>query len=293
MKFNFSKLPKINKFKIPRLLFDVANTSYLENTSDISESFNDSIDIPENSADVISDIPKKNKIENPLKKLSLAFSSIKGVLLLMISKIKGMFSGVKTKKPNFKINFIGKKLFFGIAIIILLIIAGTAFIYLKGKIFNKTALISQSSDNRSSVLGAKATVNINKEFSFPLKDAKGKEVSQIKFSIENAELRNEIVIKGQKAVALQGKTFLILNLKITNEHNQAIQLNTRDYIRLSLNGNENEWIAPDIHNDPVEIQAIATKYTRVGYPINDSDTNLQLRIGEINGDKQTIPLSFN
>ncbi len=145
---------------------------------------------------------------------------------------------------------------------------------------------------KTSVADAKAEQDINKEFSFPLKDSEGEEVSRLVYAIENAELRDEIIVKGQKATAVNGRAFLIFTIKITNEHNQSIEMNTRDYMRLSVNGNEDEWLAPDIHNDPVEIQAISTKSTRLGFPINDTDTNLVLRVGEVNGEKEVINLEL-
>ena len=59
-----------------------------------------------------------------------------------------------------------------------------------------------------------------------------------------------------------------------------------------MNANENELLAPDTHNDPVEIQAISTKFTRVGFIINDSDKDLVLHVGEIQGDKEKIELDL-
>jgi hypothetical protein len=59
-----------------------------------------------------------------------------------------------------------------------------------------------------------------------------------------------------------------------------------------VNGNTSELLAPDIHNDPVEVQAISTKPTRVGFPINDTDKKLTLFIGEINGQKDKVELGL-
>lgn len=151
---------------------------------------------------------------------------------------------------------------------------------------------SSSKDQRIEILGAKATIDLNREFEFPLRTAEGVEVSKIKYTIEKAELRDEIIVKGQRATAVKGRTFLILNLKITNNFDQAIEIPTKNYVRLTRNNNNQELLAPDIHNDPVEIQAISTKLTRIGFPINDSDTNLKLHLGEIAQEKQIIELNF-
>lgn len=152
--------------------------------------------------------------------------------------------------------------------------------------------LSILSDNRIKLPDAKAVTTLNKEKQFPIKNEKGEELAKIKFVVENAELRDQLVVKGKKATAVKGRTFLVVNLKITNNFNKAIEINTRDYIRLSVNGNDSEWLAADMHNDPVAIQASSTKYTRLAFPINESDKNLKLRFGELNGEKDTIDLKF-
>lgn len=157
---------------------------------------------------------------------------------------------------------------------------------------NDTPSRSNESSDRVQVKGAKATQAINREFSFPLRDSQGEEISELKYLVESVELRDEILVQGQKATAIQGRIFLIVTLKLSNEYTQAIEMDTRDYVRLSVNGNQDEWMAPDIHNDPVEVQAISTKYTRVGFAINESDENLLLRVGEIRGDKEIIELDL-
>lgn len=148
-----------------------------------------------------------------------------------------------------------------------------------------------SGDKRVDVDKPKSQQKLNKFYSFPLKDQNGKEVSKFSYEILDAELRDEIIVKGQKATSIKGRTFLIVNLKITNNYDKNIQLNVKDFIRLTT-GNSVEKLAPDIHNDPVDVQAISTKYTRVGFPINDTDKNLSLQIGEITGNKDTIKLSL-
>lgn len=197
-------------------------------------------------------------------------------------KISLAFSGLKKRIPRRRPS---KKLFRSITalVVLALVIVGL------NKLI-QTARNGIQNDQRVEIEGAIASVALNREFSFPLRDGSGEEVSQIKFTIENAELRNEIIVKGQRASSVKGRRFLILNLKIVNEYEQAIEIDSRHYVRLMRNGNQNEKLAADIHNDPVEVQAISTKLTRIGFPINDTDKDLKLLVGEISAEKETVDL---
>lgn len=149
-----------------------------------------------------------------------------------------------------------------------------------------------SSDERVEAPVPLSTQTLNKSFDFPLKDQSGKEVSKIKFVVESANLQDEFIYKGKLARAVKGRTFLLFNLKITNSYEQGVTINTKDYVRIQV-GASDERLAPEIHNDPVEIQAVSTKFTRVGLPINDTDTgNLKIFIGELTGEKTEIKLTL-
>jgi hypothetical protein len=182
-----------------------------------------------------------------------------------------------------------------IPLAILLVSAG-AIILLSGKLLQGSAKNSPKAaetDQRTTIAGPRASAVVNKQMAFSISDDKGKEVTKLQYNIQSAEIRDEIVVKGTRAVAISGRTFLILNLKLVNSYDKAININARDYVRLVVNGNTNELIAADIHNDPVNVQAISTKDTRLGFPINESDlNNLSLRVGEIKGNKETISLKF-
>ncbi len=171
-------------------------------------------------------------------------------------------------------------------IIIVLVI--TALVFALFKLINR----GSSSANSQELKKPSATSEVNKEMSFPLRNEEKEEIGKFKYTLTSAEKREEILVQGQKAKAISGRKFLILNLKIVNEFNQSIELNTRDFVRLSVNGNKDEWLAPDIHNDPVEVQAMSTKNTRIGFPISDDDKDFVIRMGEINGEKQEFNLEF-
>jgi hypothetical protein len=146
--------------------------------------------------------------------------------------------------------------------------------------------------NKTTIKEAKATQSLNKEFKFPLKNEKGETLGEIKYVLENAEIRDEIIVKGKRATAVSGREFLVFNVKVTNDTNQTISMNTKDYVRLFINGNENEPLSPSIHNDPVVVDAISVKSTRIGFAVNESDRKLQVKVGEIKGNKESIDLEL-
>lgn len=210
-----------------------------------------------------------------------------------MNKVKQILTSYKLQtslflRSIFQRVFVKRNLPMGIFALIVLV-------GLTGLIFGLYKVITNNKDTKSTqieVAPAKATTSLNKEFTFPLKNEKGNEVSKIKYVVESAELRNEIIVKGQRAKSIKGRIFLILNLKIVNDFKQKIEIQTADYVRLSINDNKEVWLAPDTHSDPVAIQAISTKYTKIGFAVNESNKDLILRIGEINGEKQELSVKF-
>lgn len=196
---------------------------------------------------------------------------------------------VNNKQYSFK--RMKKSFYIPLGIVLLVVVAIAAFI-LTNNTDNSASSVLGTNDQRVEVKKPLAEQKIEKDFAFPLKDGSGKEISKVKYKILNTELRDEVIVNGKRATAIKGRMFLIINLKITNDYSKTISVNTRDYIRMSVNNN-GENLAPEIHNDPVEIQARSTKYTRLGFPINDTDKDLKLSVGEIEGKKETIKLNFS
>jgi len=217
----------------------------------------------------------------------IKFSSILSVVSSRAQKIKNRVSVFINNTYNNSINPKNKNFLLPVVFVLVVVFILGAFLY-----FGRLGLglfADKSLKPEPSV--AKATKTINKEMEFPIRDNKGNVVSTLKYKIETVGLYDSIIVKGQRARAVQGRTFLILNLKLINQYTQAIEIKTSDYVRLSVN-NKNESVAPDVHNDPVSVQPISTKYTRIGFAINESDKNLALRIGEIKGKKETIKFNF-
>lgn len=171
-------------------------------------------------------------------------------------------------------------------VIIITVIAGVSF--LTGRLTKQT--ISTSLPQASIKILARQT--INKTFSFPVSDASGNVATNAAYTVLSADIQNDIFLKGDVASAVAGKTFLILTIKVANSSDKDITLNTRDYIRLS-EGYSPDLLAADVHNDPVSIQPISTKYTRIGFTIDTKQKRLVLHIGEIDGEKTTVILHIH
>ncbi len=201
----------------------------------------------------------------------------------LVSKIKSQFNN-RNSRNNFK-NYLP---------IIILGLVGFFALFFVGR-FIISAFEGRTlgtSDSRVELKGPRAKTSLDKTYEFPLTDDKGKEIARLKFFLDDAELRDEIVLGGQKAVAPKGTTYLITTIKLTNTSNKFIEMRVRNYVRLSVNGNTTEWQAASIHNDPVEVQPQSTKLTRLGFPVNDTDKNLVLRVGDLEGKKETIKLDL-
>lgn len=199
------------------------------------------------------------------------------------------------KKPNFNFGNLSQKfknvkkthLYIGGILIALVVV------FLAGRFFAPATTLGDvtGGDSRATAPTPIATQEINRAFDFPLLDAKGKEVAKIKYELQSANLQDAFIYQGKTATAVKGRTFLIFDLKITNPYSKTIEINAKDYIRVKMNGSE-EQLASEIHNDPVQIQADSTKYTRIGLPINDTDRDIILLIGELDGKKETIKLNL-
>ena len=201
------------------------------------------------------------------------------------------FGGGATSSPKkSRKSFKNSPLFpIGIVVVVVLVIATVAINHMSKS--SGSSMSASQANSQVAVDKPIAQQTLNKSFNFPLNDATGKQVSTLQYEIQDVQLLNQIIVKGERATAVQGRTFLIVDLKITNNFDKSVQLNSKDYVRLMV-GNSSEKLAADIHNDPVDVQAISTKYTRLGFPIDANQRDLTLQVGEITGKKETIKLDL-
>lgn len=158
--------------------------------------------------------------------------------------------------------------------------------------FSSGRQTTASSNSGRAILGStqKKYLEINQNILIPIEI--GNENSNIIYMVESAELQDSVIVKGASATAVAGKRFLVLNLKISNSQPQRVKLDTRDFVRLGIY-QSNDRLAPALHNDPVELQPISDQYTRLGFSVSADAREFILYLGEIEGEKIEIPISFN
>lgn len=175
-----------------------------------------------------------------------------------------------------------------IAIILVLMIFSY---YLGGKLNNAQTTIAGTPAKSPEIKKQKI---LNKELIVPLKNGKGEEISKLSYKIVSAELQDTFIAKGRPWKAVQGRQFLMLTVSITNKHTQGVKIFSRDYVRLVLPGLPKP-LAPDFHNDGdsgIEVQAISTEPTRLGFAVDANESKFTLELGEIKGKKESINLQF-
>jgi len=174
-------------------------------------------------------------------------------------------------------------------LVVVVVAVLSLFVYSIGKLMQKPSV----SDPRVTILDAKASQILNRDFEFPILDGNKIEVTKLKLHFDTIDKRDQLVVNGKTATSVKGRTFLVVSIKVNNnEYGNPIQVNMSNYVRMTVNGNESELLAPEIHSDPVVIQSESTKLTRVGFPVNDSDKNIVLWVGEIKGKKEKIEITI-
>jgi hypothetical protein len=133
------------------------------------------------------------------------------------------------------------------------------------------------------------TVLIGDTFTIPIKNPEVDMTEEIAYTLSSYEIAKEIMVNGQTAQAIPGRTFFVVDIQITNPLERVIEIKSSDYLKLSVN-NSDSYLAPDIHSDPLVVQPKSSKFTRLGFPINTSDKDFSLQFGEPDGAKEIIDL---
>jgi hypothetical protein len=160
-------------------------------------------------------------------------------------------------------------------------------------VFSVYRVIAVRGKTQNAVQVKSVTTEINKSFDFSALNNSGKATNtKISMKILSAEKTNQVQVKEQIFAAKNNKMFLIVNLELKNDSTTSQNLSTGDLVRLTISGNEDSKYAPDLHNNLVPISPISTKPDRIGFVIPQEAREFKLYLGEIEGKKDVISITF-
>lgn len=159
-------------------------------------------------------------------------------------------------------------------------------------IFSLTKNKKTSSQKNSLNLSEKAVpiseTKVNKSFDFLIK--KGAK-DKFSINIEKASLVKLVTSKGKPMVPKPGEVFLLLYLKLENNLTVGLNINSQNYFRLI--DKEGKRYAPDFYNTSLQVLPISVKSDNLGFVIKEGEKNIQIQVGEVDGEKKTVEIQFN
>lgn len=203
--------------------------------------------------------------------------------------LKNPFKGI-----NFKFNifskftgFIKKHRIISALSAVFVLIVIFASIGLSGNGSNSIPLVGGAQTNFSPA----NQVTLNRNFEIPIRKSTGEATgNNLKFTLTTVDQSNRILIQGKPATARATKTFIILNLEVQNSTSDQLTVKPVDLIRLIAT--DGKSFAPDVHNNEVIVEPISIKRTRVGFVVDENQSNFKFTLGEINGSKETIEVNI-
>lgn len=137
------------------------------------------------------------------------------------------------------------------------------------------------------------SLELNNSFEFQAFNSAGKPAgSKIKFKITTVEKTSQVVVKDQTFTAKNDKLFFIVNLLLKNDSTAPLNIIPGDLVRLSIESDDENKFAPDLHNNVVYISPISSRIDRIGFVIAQDAKKFKLYVGEIEGKKEEIAFQF-
>lgn len=144
---------------------------------------------------------------------------------------------------------------------------------------------------RSGKTKGEVTVQIGQTYEFVGRDENGNPTeATLPLTFISATKKDSVNIQGQKATAKNGKVFLLLDFEVKNDTSETYYLLPVDLIRLWQN--EETKIAPSVHQGRLEVRPIASKFSNLGFVIEEKQKEFQFEVGEIDGEKSGLTVSF-
>jgi hypothetical protein len=145
--------------------------------------------------------------------------------------------------------------------------------------------------NASSESADKPSVNINQVYTITAKTIDKKLTDgKLKLRVTNATYADSILVTGQVATPVKGKTFLIINMEIENPYKVSLYAFPVDLFRFVRS--DGALFAPSVHQGTVEIRAQSTKKSNIAFVVLPTDKKFTIEVGEIGQAKKTLEIHF-
>lgn len=164
-----------------------------------------------------------------------------------------------------------------IALVILALLAAVGVYYL---FFSKPTVVPS------------AVVPLKQSFSVVAKTQDGKLTNgKLNISVTDATQAASMLVQGQNVIVKNNKTFLIVNMEITNSYKVPLYTYPVDEFRLV--GSDGNKYAPTTHQGNVEIRPESTKTSNVGFVVPLTQKRFKVEVGDINSPKTVLEFSIN
>jgi hypothetical protein len=170
-----------------------------------------------------------------------------------------------------------KNLWFAGAVIIALITVGY--------------LVFNSNDDNVLTASDQPTVKIGKSIEVIARTEDGRRTTgRFDLTVTNAHFADSILVQGKRARPVKGKTFLVLDMEISNPHKVSLYAFPADLFRFVRS--DGEKFAPSVHQGKVRVRPEATKKSNVAFVALPEDKKFKIEAGDINEDKITLEITF-
>lgn len=159
----------------------------------------------------------------------------------------------------------------------------------------KKPVTPKKTDPKTVVSASEQKVILNRDFEFkiPMINDQGQLLSKqgkVKFVLTDAELQNEIKLKGETKKTNNNQKYLLLRIELQNDTSDRLAIISNKYVRLI--GNDGKKYSPDFHNAMVAVDPLSVRRDLVAYIVNNDAKNFTFQVGELDGQKQPIEIAF-
>jgi len=157
--------------------------------------------------------------------------------------------------------------------------------------FVRSRFAASAESGSGEVAGAEAEHMVGQAFFFQGRSAEGLLTDQsLELEFVNVAKQEEVLIRGQRAQAKNGKVFLVFEIALRNNTDQVLYLDPVDLVRWIET--EKDYVAPQVSQGNLEVRPQSTKKSNLGFVVPDAQKDFSLQVGELDGEKSTFEIEL-